>query len=265
MSTFYYANNEVLTPPWKSPETSKGIPIWAILGAVLGVIGLGLWLWLFYFPDQNVRKATVLVDLDIDGDGTSDAQASGVLIGPKGYILTNKHVAFPDGKQAKRIQVWYWPGSPKRQVMDAEIVKKAEGELGLDPDKIVNDWAVLQVKTTEPLPYVPISDQREFQEEEKVKVYGYPMGSDVATNQYGPSVKILQGIINRVDRNAQQAVLRLTHSAKTAPGMSGGAVTRWNGALIGLTTSGKVDVADPNENYALPVYLIKEQIKEFLP
>lgn len=71
---------------------------------------------------------------------------------------------------------------------------------------------------------------------------------------------MLQGILNRVDRSAQGGVVRLTHSASLAEGMSGGPLVQGS-RLIGINTQILAGGQVPsNENYALPAYLLRESV-----
>lgn len=269
MSKFYYPNNAILFPKWS--YVAPAVPWWKRLWWLFLLLPLlvlaALW-FLYWGPDRNVMRSTVIVNVDVDGDGKFDAQGSGVFISPKGYVLTNRHVVFAGAGTTKpaKIQVWYLPGTRDLQKMDATLERNGEGAIDTTPEAIRNDWAVLRVTTQEKLPWVPLMEKTDFKEEEGLKAFGFPRAPETATNEFGPSVKVVQGIINRVDRSAQQGVVRLTHSASTAEGMSGGPVTQ-RGRLIGLNTAvlaptapGSGSGVTPNENYALPVYLLKESV-----
>lgn len=267
MSSFYYPNNEILTPRWATgvlpkPWWKRLIALWIAL-AVLALIALALLAWWFLtLPERNARAATVLVLVDADGDRNFDSQGSGAFINARGFVLTARHVVVPNANQKPaRIVVWYKSGSGEKQEMEATLERVGEGALDTSTENIRNDWAVLRVTTKERLPVIPLADKTDFNEEERMKALGFPRMQETTINQKtGPAVKIVEGTINRVDRTAQGGVVRLTHSASTAEGMSGGPVVQ-NGKLIGLNTAvlggGSVTA---NENYSLPAYLLRESV-----
>ena len=262
MSRYYYPNNEILTPRWVTPKTGGFQWWWLILPLLLlAALGAGAF-WLFMLgPERNARRATVLILVDRNGDKQPDSQGSGFFISPRGYVLTNRHVVMSErGEKPARIEVWYLAGTKDRQVMEATLERTGEGQIGGTPENIRNDWAVLHVASKEQLPYLQLASKVNFAEEEKLRALGYPRAQETATNEFGASVKIVPGSINRVDRSAQGGVVRLTHNASTAEGMSGGPVVQ-DGNLIGINTQvlggGKVTA---NENYALPAFLLREPV-----
>ncbi|NMA28446.1 MAG: trypsin-like peptidase domain-containing protein [Burkholderiales bacterium] len=267
MSSFYYANNEILLPAWRSPESRRSPWGWIVaLLLVLFLVGGGVFYYLDSLSDQKAKEAVVLIT-NVGGEEWN-RQGSGVIIHPtKGYILTNKHLLWHEGQQATgRIEVHFLSGDGRREILPATVQAQGQGEPGLSDEQLKYDWVVLKVNRPSPLPYLPLDKATEFQEEENIKVYGFPMADKTSTNEFGPSVKVLHGILSRVDRNDQGGVTRLTHDAKSAPGMSGGPITR-KGKVIGMNTLClyEQDQIDPNENYALPTFLLLEQIKNYLP
>lgn len=260
MSQFYYKDNVILEPRWEEPLPS-GRNRWPWALAIVVLLGFLFLAGLWFNRERDLKMATVLVRVDTNGDGKPDSEGSGVFISPKGYILTNRHVLFPKaGAKPGRIEVWYRPGSARRQTLEATLEKAGEGTISTSPEAIRNDWAVLRVTTQESMPWIKLSEKTDFREEEKVRAFGFPLGETPATNPYGPAVKVLQGILNRVDRSAQGGVVRLTHSASLTEGMSGGPLVQGN-RLIGINTQVLVGGQVPtNENYALPAYLLRESV-----
>mgnify|MGYP006277250703 CR=1 FL=1 len=260
MSQCYYPNNQILDI-WKTDETTSRWWLWPLvfLGLLAG-FGTGYWWWTG--PDRNAQKATVWIVVDADGDGKFDTTGSGILINSKGFVLTNKHVITDtDGNLAKgKIDVAWLSGTPNVQRMEATVEDAGPGKPALDPEKMRNDWAVLRVVTKDPLPYCELYDRNDFKPEETVAAYGFPRGMETAANSHGPAVTVAKGFIKRVDTSDTGGVIRISHSASTAEGMSGGAVMQ-QGRIAGLNvqvlTGGKVTA---NENYAIPAFLLKQKV-----
>lgn len=259
MSNYYYPNNEILSKEgWNplAPASKKGWWIAAALALVFLVAGIFGWR---YWVDMKIQHSTVLVIVP-GANEDKGRTGSGVFISPKGYVLTNRHVILNEnGTRPSRIEVHYLSGTSERQIREATVEKIGEG--AEDAAKLYSDWCVLKVAPGPDVPYVELLDKEDFQQEESLKAYGFPCGNLTATNAYGPGVKVEPGVITRVDRSNQGGVVRLTHSAATASGMSGGPVIQ-NGRLVGLNTAVlKAPAAgNPNENWALPCYLLKEPV-----
>lgn len=257
MTQCYYPNNQILDV-WKSGETGKR-PwwVWLLLLAAL-ILGIGGGYWWWTGPERNAQKATVWIVADVDGDGKFDQSGSGVLINSKGFVLTNKHVITDeDGNLAKgKIGVAWLSGTPNVQRMEATVEDAGPGKPALDPEKMRNDWAVLRVVTKDPLPYCGLYDRNDFKPEEPVTAYGFPLGTATAANSHGPAVTVAKGFIKRVDTSDTGGVIRISHSATTAQGMSGGAVMQ-EGKIAGLNISG---IKAANENYATPAFLLKQKV-----
>lgn len=137
---------------------------------------------------------------------------SGVIVGDKGYVLTNNHViqdsdtiviTLPDGRTA-----------------DAKII-------GTDPD---TDLAVLQIKL-EKLPVISLGSSHKLRAGDVVLAIGNPFGLDKT---------VTQGIISATERTgAEIGILEnlLQTDAAINPGNSGGALIDAHGHLIGINTA----------------------------
>jgi S1-C subfamily serine protease len=270
---YYYSENKILLPEWvrtvipPRPLWKRLLPV--LIPLLLLLIGGLAALWLLWLgPMRNLKLATVMVMADVDGDGQitpeGDRQGSGVIISPDGspgYVLTCRHVLMEPGETAcGYVEIWYQPGTPRCEKIKATLEKPGEPYRGTDQDEIrARDWAVLKFTRPGKLPHLMNSARKDFQEEEKIKAAGFPLGWQPAQSSYGPSVEILNGRITRVDRNDQQAPVRLTHDADLAEGMSGGPLTM-GGKLVGLNVAVIKSETGAQQNLALPTYLLQESV-----
>ena len=138
--------------------------------------------------------------------------ASGFIIDPAGYIVTNNHVA--DG--ANKVTVTLDSGSS----YSAKIV-------GRDPK---TDLAVLKIDAAEPLPYVAFGNSDAEQIGDWVVAVGNP---------YGLGGTVTAGIVSAHDRNINAGPYDdfLQIDAPINPGNSGGPVFNQSGQVVGIDTA----------------------------
>ncbi len=140
---------------------------------------------------------------------------SGVLIDPKGYILTNEHVV------AKAVRV-------KVTLIDN---REFEGKVvGAD---IKSDLAVIKIDPIPPLPYVKMGRSDDLMIGETVIAIGNP---------FGLKHTVTTGIISAVNRTIRASEKQVFNDfiqvdASINPGNSGGPLLNINGSLIGINTA----------------------------
>ena len=140
---------------------------------------------------------------------------SGVIIDPKGYILTNEHVV------AKAVRV-------KVTLSDN---REYEGKVvGAD---IKSDLAVIKIDPDRPLPYVEMGRSDDLMIGETVVAIGNP---------FGLKHTVTTGIISAVNRTIRASEKQVFNDfiqvdASINPGNSGGPLLNINGALIGINTA----------------------------
>jgi serine protease Do len=154
---------------------------------------------------------------------------TGVVIDPRGYILTNHHVV--DG--VRRINVTLNTG----QSYVAQIV-------GRDRE---TDLAVIRIHTPRSLPVIKIGSSRDLLTGESVIAVG---------NAYGYENTVTQGIISALHRNVQvnetQRYLDLIQTdASINPGNSGGPLLNVDGEMIGVNVA--VRAGAQGIGFAIPV------------
>ncbi len=164
---------------------------------------------------------------------------SGVLIDPRGYVLTNEHVV----SRAARIRVSLADG----REFDAELV-------GADPN---NDIAVLRAVSREELPWIAPGSSSDLMVGEPVIAIGNP---------FGLSNTVTTGVISALDRSIR-AERRTFHGflqtdASINPGNSGGPLLNADGELIGINTA--VYQSGQGIGFAIPIDVAKRVVRELI-
>jgi serine protease Do len=141
---------------------------------------------------------------------------SGVIVDPKGYIVTNAHVV----ERADRIQVTLY-GDPSTVQYDAKVV-------GVDKE---TDLAVIKIEVNKPLPAAKLGNSDSVDVGDWVLAVGSPFGLEQT---------VTAGIISSKGRtidNSRQFQSFLQTDAAINPGNSGGPLVNMNGEVIGINTA----------------------------
>jgi serine protease Do len=157
--------------------------------------------------------------------GRQRSLASGVIVDPSGYIVTNAHVV----AGAKRIEV-VLPGStadvsPIRSVADARGRALDARVIGVARDV---DLALLQVDATG-LPALPMADYDALRQGDLVFAFGSPEGLRNS---------VTMGVVSAVARqpDADHPMVYIQTDAPINHGNSGGPLVNANGELVGINT-----------------------------
>lgn len=158
-----------------------------------------------------------------------NGMGTGVVVDPRGYILTNYHVV--DG--VREIRVTLSDG----QSMIARLVAR-------DPS---TDLAIILISLERPLPLVPIGTSRDLMEGEEVIAVG---------NAYGYENTVTRGIISALHRTVQVTETQMYYDliqtdASINPGNSGGPLLNIDGEMIGVNVA--VRVGAQGIGFAIPV------------
>ncbi len=167
------------------------------------------------------------------------SQGSGVIISPNGYVLTNYHVISVGGD----VEIELTDG----RGLTAEVVGSA-------PD---HDLAVLQIESSESLPYVPMGRSDDLLIGETVIAIGNP---------FGLAHTVTTGIVSAVDRtiNAGERTYFdfIQTDASINPGNSGGALLNIEGSLIGVNTA--IYGRAQGIGFAIPIDKAKRIVNDLL-
>lgn len=196
-------------------------------------------------PDQNQNQDPYqdffnrFFDNPDDGpqDHAEQSLGSGIIVDPKGFILTNNHVV----DQATKISVTL-NGSDQRYY--AKVV-------GVDPD---TDLAVIKIEYPKDLPTAKLGNSDGVQVGDWVLAIGSPFGLDAT---------VTAGIISAKDRSANllsedgnhQYQRFLQTDAAINPGNSGGPLVDMAGQVIGINTAiltGSRSTGNEGVGFALP-------------
>jgi serine protease Do len=150
----------------------------------------------------------------LETDDVKNSLGSGVVIDPRGYILTNEHVLW----RASRILVLL----SDRRTFEATI-------FGIDPR---SDLAVLKIESEAPLPAADLGTSSDLMIGETVIAIGNP---------YGLSNTVTTGVLSATRRSMKVGDRVYSDFVQTdapiSPGSSGGALLSIEGKLIGINTA----------------------------
>ncbi|MBI2677222.1 MAG: Do family serine endopeptidase [Candidatus Koribacter versatilis] len=142
---------------------------------------------------------------------------SGVIVDPKGYIVTNAHVV----EKADRIRVKLMDDPQGSNGHDAKVI-------GVDRE---TDLAVIKVETSRPLPAAKLGNSDSMNVGDWVLAIGSPFGLEES---------VTAGIVSAKGRNIvprQQFQSFIQTDAAINPGNSGGPLVNMNGEVIGINTA----------------------------
>ncbi|MBV9573624.1 MAG: trypsin-like peptidase domain-containing protein [Acidobacteriales bacterium] len=150
------------------------------------------------------------------GSARERSLGSGVLVDPKGYIVTNRHVV----EKADRIRVKL-DADPPGVLHDAKLV-------GADPE---TDLAVIKIEVDHPLPAARLGNSDGMQVGDWVLAVGSP---------FGLQETVTAGIVSAKGRNIvpnRQFQSFIQTDAAINPGNSGGPLVNMAGEIIGINTA----------------------------
>jgi serine protease Do len=163
---------------------------------------------------------------------------SGVLVDPKGFIVTNRHVV----EKADRVQVRLQDDPPGVQ-HDAKVI-------GTDQE---TDLAVIKIEVNHPLPVARLGNSEGMQVGDWVLAVGSP---------FGLQATVTAGIVSAKGRNIvpnRQFQSFIQTDAAINPGNSGGPLVNMDGEVIGINTAILTDTnAYAGVGFALPSNTVRD-------
>jgi serine protease Do len=152
----------------------------------------------------------------LGGDMRERSLGSGVIVDPKGYIVTNNHVV----DKADKIRVNLM-GDPETVTYTATVV-------GTDAE---TDLAVIKIDAKKPLPAARLGNSESMNVGDWVLAIGSP---------FGLNETVTAGIVSAIGRNivpGRQFESFIQTDAAINPGNSGGPLVNMNGEIIGINTA----------------------------
>lgn len=182
----------------------------------------------------NIQGNKTITEGESGGDGkaqTVNGMGTGIIIDPRGYIITNLHVV----QNVNRIEVTLADGSLTHARM-----------LTYDPN---TDLALIKIESDRTLPVIPVGTSRDLMRGETVIAIGNP---------FGYQHTVTQGIISALHRNVQAAGNGtqeyrdlIQTNADINPGNSGGPLVNIDGEMIGINVA--VRMGAQGIGFAIPV------------
>jgi serine protease Do len=183
----------------------------------------------------NIRGEKTLSSSATAAAGHTDAgrrvngMGTGIVIDPRGYILTNHHVV--DG--VREIQVT----TANEERYTAKLVAR-------DPE---TDLAIIKIDPRDPLPVIPVGTSSDLMPGESVIAVG---------NAYGYEHTVTRGIISALHRAVQVSDAQyyedlIQTDASINPGNSGGPLLNIDGEMVGINVA--VRAGAQGIGFAIPV------------
>ncbi len=158
-----------------------------------------------------------------------NGMGTGVVIDPRGYVITNHHVV----QDVREIVVTLYDGSRHT----GKLVKR-------HPE---TDLAILKIETSEPLPAIKVGTSSDLMPGESVIAIG---------NAYGYEHTVTRGIVSALHRSVQVSDAQhyddlIQTDASINPGNSGGPLLNIDGEMIGINVA--VRAGAQGIGFAIPV------------
>ena len=180
-------------------------------------------------PDNPIgemarRVQPAVVNIQVASE-EARGEGSGIVIDPRGYIVTNNHVATMKGEAGK---------DPDIQVVFSDGNRVPAKIVGTDP---LTDLAVLKVEDVRNLTVATLGRSPDVAVGQQVVAFGSPLGL---------SKTVTQGIVSAVQRpialgegasDGDVVIDAVQTDAAINPGNSGGPLVDLSGAVIGINTS----------------------------
>lgn len=168
------------------------------------------------------------------------ALGSGVIVDPKGYVITNDHVV----GRADKITVTLSDGSKYPATL-----------VGSDPE---NDIAILKIESTSPFPTAHLAQNKDLMLGEPTIALGNP---------FGLQGSVTTGVLSATGRSVHlrnKTVFEdfIQTSAVINPGNSGGPLLNILGEVIGINVA--IHSRGPGIGFAIPINRVRETVYRIL-
>jgi serine protease Do len=153
------------------------------------------------------------------------SSASGVVVDPDGYIVTNAHVVEHATRLEVELPLTATGGEPGRSIIGRRGRTLGAQVVALDPE---TDIAVIKVEA-KALPALPFGDSESLRPGQLVLAFGSPLGLNSS---------VTMGVVSAVARQLtpEDPMIYIQTDAPINPGNSGGALVDAEGRLVGVNT-----------------------------
>jgi serine protease Do len=191
----------------------------------------------------NIHGQKLVPGGDSDEDGglrRVNGMGTGVVIDPRGYVVTNFHVV----EGVKKIEVTMASGDSTTATLVSHDLR--------------TDLAVIKVETSKPLPVIRMGTSSDLMIGETVIALG---------NAYGYEHTVTRGIISALHRSVEVSRTQryddlIQTDASINPGNSGGPLLNINGEMIGVNVA--VRAGAQGIGFAIPVDHVVEVVTSLL-
>lgn len=202
----------------------------------------------------NIYVATLNQDYSGQSTGTITTSASGVIMSPQGYIVTNYHVVPSVNEPNKSI----FAQSRDGRVYQAFVV-------GYDRR---TDIAVLKIEAQN-LTAIPTDPHLNVQTGDVVLAIGNPnnLGQTVTHGIISATARTGSGLLTRDQMNIREGLQDLIQTdAPINQGNSGGALVNTSGCLVGINTASFNDLryGTYGIGFAVPTHLVQYVMNEII-
>jgi S1-C subfamily serine protease len=180
-----------------------------------------------------------LFDSGPGADRSANSLGSGIVIDPRGYILTNEHVVL----RASRIQIRF----ADRRKLAAEVI-------GTDPG---SDLALLKVEGAGDIASVPLGRSADLLQGETVIALGNPEGRGGAV-----TTGVVSAVRRQVKAGGRTYADFIQTDAPINPGNSGGPLLNEKGEVIGVNTV--IHSEGPGVSFAIPADRARKVFEDLL-
>lgn len=234
--------------------------------------------------DKKVKDALVNIICASYKKGLPSMSGSGVVIDPRGVVLTNAHVGqyflLEDLMASKALKCYIRSGNPAKTLYAAEPLYISREWIESNPEQITgtkskgtgeNDFAFLRISETadgsspsQTFPHLPLSDG-ELRENDLVVAAGYPAefipSADIRTSLYALSAPSAVDHVYTFGKTSIDLV-SMPGSVVAQRGSSGGALVADDGSLAGIiVTASNKFYNDQRRLYAITIPHIERSLK----